>query len=403
MLASPFAFYRGGAAIMAADLARTPVSGLRAQICGDAHLMNFGVYESPQRRLVFDINDFDETLPGPWEWDVKRLAAGFEIAARERGVGGKYRRSAVTECARAYRAAMAEFSAMRAIDVWYAHLDAEIVFQGLGPARKSTSSEVSRTLAKATGKDSLRALSKLTETVDGMPRFRSVPPLLVPAEELLEGDDRARYAVAVETALRSYRLSLPRDRRVLYDAYRFSQIARKVVGVGSVGTRAWVMLLFGRDESDPLFLQAKQAQASVLEPYLGKSRFSRAGQRVAEGQRLMQAFSDTLLGWYHVVGFDGRPYDFYVRQLWDGKGAFDITRMPDETWPRYARICAWTLARAHARTGDRIAIDGYLGSSDTFDRAILEFAEAYAEQNQSDYQALQAARDSGRIQAEANV
>ena len=408
MLSSPFAFYRGGALLMASDLSRTPVSGLRAQICGDAHLMNFGLYDSPQRRLVFDINDFDETLPGPWEWDVKRLAAGFEIAGQAVGLNAKMRRRIVLECVRAYREAMAEFAESRAIDVWYAHLDSDLVLRALRPAKcdlsKDLCTQVERTFSKASGKDSLRALSKLTQEVDGERKFRSAPPLLVPAEELLQGEERERFPAAVESALRSYRASLPQDRRPLYDLYRFKQIARKVVGVGSVGTRAWVLLFLGRDAQDPLFLQSKEAQASVLERFVGRSRYANSGRRVVEGQRLMQAFGDILLGWYHVpVGFDGRPHDFYVRQLWDGKGAFDVEQMDASTWPAYARICSWTLAKAHARTGDRIAIAGYLGSSDAFDRAIADFAEAYAQQNRQDYEALQAAVAGGRIAATTGV
>ena len=408
MLSSPFAFYRGSALLMASDLSRTPASGLRAQVCGDAHLMNFGLYESPQRRLVFDINDFDETLPGPWEWDVKRLAAGFEIAGQAVGLKSKTRREILLECVRAYREAMAGFAESRAIDVWYAHLDSDMVLEALRPAHcdlsKDLCIQVERTFNKATGKDSLRALSKLTQEVDGVPRIRSAPPLLVPAEELLQGEERERFSLAVQSALESYRESLPQDRRPLYDLYRFRQIARKVVGVGSVGTRAWVLLFFGRDAQDPLFLQAKQAQASVLERFVGKSRYANSGRRIVEGQRLMQAFGDILLGWYHVpVGFDGKPYDFYVRQLWDGKGAFDVERMDPRAWPAYARICAWTLARAHARTGDRIAIAAYLGSGDVFDRAVADFAEAYAQQNQRDYEALQAAVESGRMTATTGI
>ncbi len=398
MLSSPFAFYRGAAAIMASDLSHTPDSGLRAQICGDAHVMNFGLFESPERRLVFDINDFDETLPGPWEWDLKRLVAGFAIAGIQRGLSAGTRRSILMSCARSYREAMAEMAERRAIDVWYAHLSAETIRESLGQGGRATQ-DVARAMAKASGKDSLRALSKLTHMVDGQPKFCSMPPLLVPAEELLVGEDRARFATAVSTALHSYRASLPASRQPLYDTYRFKEIARKVVGVGSVGTRAWVLLLTGRDAADPLFLQAKQATASVAEAYVGRSRYRNSGRRVVEGQRLMQGVSDILLGWYHVTGFDGRPYDFYVRQLWDGKGAFDLEQMHESAWEGYAHMCAWTLARAHARTGDRIAIAGYLGSSEVFDRAVADFAEAYAEQNQRDFEALGAAEASGRIRA----
>lgn len=401
MLSSPFAFYRGGALLMAGDLSTTPVSGFNAQLCGDAHLMNFGLFQSPERRLVFDINDFDETAPGPWEWDVKRLAAGFEIAGRQRGLSPQTRRAIVLSCVRSYRETMAEMAEMRAIDVWYARLDAELVRDTMSTT--CAGCEVDRTLLKASGKDSLRALSKLTEMVDGRRRFRQVPPVLVPADELLEGEERETYAHTVEMALRSYRASLPADRRPLYDLYRYMEIARKVVGVGSVGTRAWVLLFLGRDDNDPLILQAKQAQDSVLERFVGSSRYDNHGRRVVEGQRLMQAASDVLLGWYHVVGFDGRPYNFYVRQMWDGKGAFDVEAMHESGWAGYAHLCAWTLARAHARTGDRIAIAGYMGGGSVFDKAIADFSAAYADQNQRDYEALKEAVESGRVAATLGV
>jgi uncharacterized protein (DUF2252 family) len=401
MLSSPFAFYRGAALIMASDLSTTPISGLHAQLCGDAHLMNFGLFHSPERQLVFDINDFDETLPGPWEWDVKRLAAGFEIAGREHDLSPSTRRAIVLSCVESYRETMAEMSGMRAVDVWYARLQADVVRAALSQTRGR--SEVDRVLTKATGKDALRALSKLTRVVDGRVRFRSIPPILVPADELLEGAERENYRHAVETALQSYRASLPADRRPLYDLYRYKEIARKIVGVGSVGTRAWVLLFLGRDENDPLILQSKQARDSVLERYVGSSRYDNAGRRVVEGQRLMQAASDMLLGWYHVVGFDGQPYDFYVRQLWDGKGAFDMDTMDVSAWAPYAHLCAWTLARAHARTGDRIAIAGYMGRGAAFDRAIADFADAYANQNQRDFEALKAAAEHGRIKVTTGV
>jgi uncharacterized protein (DUF2252 family) len=400
MLASPFAFYRGGALLMAADLAGTPTSGLTAQICGDAHLMNFGLFESPERHTLFDINDFDETLPGPWEWDVKRLAAGFEIAGRTRGLPASSRRAVVLACVRSYREAMLEMAEKRALEVWHARLDGEIARETL---REAAGPQADRALVKARGKDSLRALSKLTEVVGGRPHFRSLPPILVPADELLTGEQRVHYRDAVEMALHNYRLSLPAERRPLYDLYRYREIARKVVGVGSVGTRAWVLLFFGRDADDPMILQAKQAQASVLERFVGRSRYANSGRRVVEGQRLMQAASDPLLGWYHVVGFDGRPYDFYVRQLWDGKGAFDVELMDERAWPHYAQLCAWTLARAHARTGDRIAIAGYLGTKDRFDRAVADFSEAYADQNQRDFERLVEAVESGRIAATKGI
>ena len=403
MAASPFAFYRGGALLMASDLASTPDSGLVAQLCGDAHLMNFGLFDSPERRLVFDINDFDETLPGPWEWDVKRLATSFEVGGRDRGFSAAARRKIVMDCARHYREAMSEMAALRAIEVWYARLDADLINQHIGALNASDSRQVAKDLSSATGKDSLRAFSRLTQVVDEQRRFRSAPPLLVPAEELLAGDERDRYKDAIEMALGSYRASLPHDRRALYDRYRYQGIARKVVGVGSVGTRAWVMLFYGRDADDPVFLQAKMAQASVLERFVGKSRYGNSGRRVVEGQKIMQSSGDILLGWYHVIGFDGLPHDFYMRQLWDGKGAFSIATMSERAWSSYAQMCAWTLARAHARTGDRVAIASYLGAGDTFDRAIADFAAVYAEQNARDHNALREAIDNGRVQAISGV
>jgi len=403
MLVSAGTFYRGGALLMASDLSGSPETGLVAQLCGDAHLMNFGLYQSPERRLVFDINDFDETLPGPWEWDVKRLAASFEIAARDHGFDSGTRRSIVLDCVRAYREGMLEMAEKRAIDLWYARLEARLIEDYMDDLSGKDARRMARDMSRAEMKHDLRALDRLTTEVEGMTRLRSEPPLLVPARELLEGDERARFTHAVEEALRKYRATLPRDRRAAYDLYRYRDMARKVVGVGSVGTRAWVLLFFGRDDSDPLFMQSKQAQASVLERFVGRSRFRRAGQRVVEGQRLMQAVGDILLGWYDVTGFDGRHYDFYVRQLWDGKGSFNVTAMSEDAWHTYARMCSWVLARAHARSGDRIAIAAYLGTGDVFDRAVADFSEAYAEQNQRDYDALREAVDTGRLQAEDGV
>jgi uncharacterized protein (DUF2252 family) len=403
MAASAFAFYRGGALIMAHDLASMPGSGFNTQLCGDAHLMNFGLFESPERRLVFDINDFDETHPGPWEWDLKRLAASFEVAGRDRGFPTATRTTIVLTCARAYREAMLELSTDRVIDVWYRQLTEDTIRAAISTLDSKDARLVERDLSSATGKDNLRALSRLTNEADGTLRFRSAPPLLVPTDELLVGEERGHFKSAMKMALRGYRSSLPHERHHLYDNYQFHEIARKVVGVGSVGTRAWVLLFTGRDLRDPLFLQAKQAQASVLERFVGRSRYRNSGRRVVEGQKIMQCTHDILLGWYHVIGFDGRPYDFYVRQLWDGKGAFSVEAMDPSAWPRYAGACAWTLARAHARTGDHIAIASYLGTGDVFDRAIVEFAAAYAEQNQRDYDELLAAIANGRVTAITGV
>ena len=399
MAASPFAFFRGAAAVMAADLAPTPASGLAVQACGDAHLSNFGAFAAPDRRLVFDLNDFDESLPGPWEWDVKRLAASFAIAARENGLDAEQREPILLRVTRTYREAMRDFAAQRNLDVWYARFDVE---EALAEVEHDDPAEIKRVrkgVGKARSKDSLRALERLTETVDGEVRFRSEPPLLVPGEELVAGEPGASPQEIVETVLGAYRESLPCDRQHLLDGFEFRQIARKVVGVGSVGTRAWVVLLTGVDDGDPLFLQAKEAEASVLEPYAGASRFANHGQRVVEGQRLMQASGDIFLGWCGVVGIDGRERDFYVRQLWDWKRSADVERLSPSGLEVYARMCGQTLARAHARSGDRIAIAAYLGAGDSFERAIAAFSEAYAEQNLRDHEGLLAAIESGRLEA----
>jgi uncharacterized protein (DUF2252 family) len=400
MSASPFAFFRGAAAVMAADLAATPVSGLRVQVCGDAHLSNFGAFAAPDRRLVFDLNDFDESLPGPWEWDVKRLAASFAIAGRENGLKRKERAEVLLQVVRTYRESMRDFAALGNLEIWYARFDVEEALAEVEHDDPKEMSRVRKGVAKARGKDSLRALEKLTETVDGEIRFRSEPPLLVPGEELVSGGDSGGPAEILQVVLEDYRATLPGDRQVLLDSYRFRQIARKVVGVGSVGTRAWVVLLTGSDDGDPLFLQAKEAEASVLEPYAGASRYRNHGRRVVEGQRLMQAASDIFLGWCPAVGLDGRKRDFYVRQLWDWKRSAEVERLTPTGLGVYAQMCGQTLARAHARSGDRIAIAAYLGGGDAFDRAIADFSEAYAEQNLHDHQGLLDAIASGRVIAE---
>jgi uncharacterized protein (DUF2252 family) len=404
MLASEFAFFRGGAAIMAADLAATPSSGFRVQLCGDAHLSNFGGFASPDRDMIFSVNDFDETIPGPWEWDVKRLAASFAIAGRERGFSPKERRTIVLASMSRYRAAMREFAGMRNLDVWYARLDATGILERW---RKDVTAKAVRifeqNVAKARGKDSLRALAKLCHNVNGGPRIISDPPLIVPLDELLSGADHAQLDAAVRRILRDYQRSVPRDRRHLLDGYEVVDVARKVVGVGSVGTRAWIALLLGRDGGDPLFLQVKEAQESVLAPFAGASQYRNQGQRVVEGQRLMQAASDILLGWYRTKGLDGKQRDFYVRQLWDWKLSADVEHMPPATMRIYGEACGWTLARAHARSGDRIAIAAYLGSGRQFETAIAEFAEAYADQNERDYRTFGAAVDDGILTAEQGL
>ncbi len=405
MLASPFTFYRGAAAIMAMDLATTPDSGFRVQTCGDAHLSNFGVFGAPDRRLVFDLNDFDETLPAPWEWDVKRLAASFEIGARDRGFTKKEGREAVLDATRSYRQAMAEFAAKRNLDVWYARLDIEERFATLEAlADKEQARKLEKQVDKAKRKDSLRALERLSTEVDGHLRIEADPPLLVPIESLAPPDMRDDIEGPIVELLRSYRETLKEDRRRLFDRYQYVHLARKVVGVGSVGTRAWVVLLVGRDTGDPLFLQVKEAEASVLEPYAGASDYESHGERVVQGQWLMQAASDVLLGWLpRATGIDGKERDFYVRQLWDWKRSAEVETMAPDAFAIYAQLCGWTLARAHARSGDPIAIASYLGKGPKFDEAIAEFADAYADQTERDYAALKAAVDDGRIAVETDV
>jgi uncharacterized protein (DUF2252 family) len=406
MLASPFTFYRGAAGIMAADLAASPDSGLRVQLCGDAHLSNFGVFQAPDRRLVFDINDFDETLPGPFEWDVKRLAASVAIGARDRGFTATESETAALAAVSAYRTAMAEFAAMGDLDVWYARLDIdEAVAQWQQDAKKAERRRLEKNLDKARNKGSLRALAKLTETVDGHVRIADRPPLLVPIDKLAEreGRDPAEIAKLIGGLLDEYRATLDDQAAVLAGRYRYVDAAHKVVGVGSVGTRAWIALLFGRDEQDPLFLQMKEAGPSVLEPFAGSSKFDNHGHRVVAGQRLTQAAGDVLLGWLSVEGLDGKKRDFYVRQLWDGKGSAEVETMSAATMATYAGLCGWSLARAHARTGDRRAIAAYLGHGDKFDHAIAAFSEAYADQNQADYQVVIDAERAGTLKVESGV
>ena len=401
MLVSPFTFYRGAALLMASDLAATPHSGLRAQLCGDAHLSNFGVFASPDRRLVFDLNDFDETLPGPWEWDVKRLAVSLEVAGRENGYSQKERRTIVRETVAGYREAMRKFAGMRVLDVWYSRLEIdELAAELQSQMKKRMSKRLEQTLAKARTRDSMTAFSKLTEMVDGEPRIVSDPPLIERVTDLAPGHEGEQLGKALHALLRGYRQSLQTDRRILLEEFRMVDIARKVVGVGSVGTRAWIVLMLGRDGQDPLFLQFKEAQASVLEEFTAKSEFDNHGQRVVAGQHLMQASSDIFLGWLHVDrGIDGQERDFYGRQLKDWKGSFETEGALPEGMALYGRACGWTLARAHARSGDRIAIASYLGSSDVFDRAIVDFSEVYADQNERDYHTLQQAVDGGRVEA----
>jgi uncharacterized protein (DUF2252 family) len=400
MLVSPFTFYRGAAAIMAADLSRTPDSGIVVQACGDAHISNFGGFAAQDRRLLFGPNDFDETLPGPWEWDVKRMAASVEIAGRDIGQPPDRRRSLVTNCVREYRKAMHQFARESHLDVWYDRLDAsELVARFGGRLGKKGQILFAKPFAKARGKTSLRAVERLTERVSGELRFRNVPPLLVPLHHLVDPTDARRDIDIVDAALEQYAESLDQDRRYLFGTYRFVDMARKVVGVGSVGTRAWILLFAGRGGQDPLVLQMKEAQSSVLEPYLGRSEFENCGERVVRGQRLSQAAIDLFLGWQRSVGLDGNERDFYIRQLWDWKASIDLSRMTYNGLHAYSRACGWSLARAHARSGDRLAIAAYLGAGPSFDRALARFSAAYANQNELDHQRLAEAVAAGEVPA----
>jgi uncharacterized protein (DUF2252 family) len=404
MAASAFAFYRGAALPMAADLSTTPTSGLRVQLCGDAHLSNFGGFGTPERELIFDLNDFDETAPGPFEWDVKRLAASVEIAGRSRGFEHSVNRRIVIECVRSYRETIRQFAAMHNLDIWYSRLDVPTVVALWGAeAGHRALKRLQQTVAKAETKDRLKARAKLTTEVDGEPRFLSDPPLLVPISELATPDQAHSITETIHESIRSYRRTLNGDRQHLIDRYRFVELARKVVGVGSVGTRCWVALFIGRDNDDVLFLQVKEAEASVLERFTGKSEYANHGQRVVEGQRLMQAAGDILLGWQRVLSPDGVVRDFYMRQLWDWKASAPIETMDPEILRIYAGMCGWTLALAHARSGDAIAIGSYLGSSATFDDAVATFANAYADQNESDHQAFADAIGRGTIEVEKGL
>jgi hypothetical protein len=388
---------------MAADLAGAPRTRLTVQLCGDAHLSNFGAFAAPDRRLVFSINDFDETHPGPFEWDVKRLAASFAVAGRDRGFDDKQREAVNLAVGRSYREAMSRYAGMRNLDLWYSRIDVDDLLAELSSfATAKEQKRADKNLAKTKTKDSLKAFAKLTEIVDGEPRIVGDPPVVTPIEDLL-GERSDEFDAFLHGVIRSYRRTLAGDRRRLLERYRYGHAARKVVGVGSVGTRAFIMLMLGRDDNDPLFLQFKEAEASVLEPFLGKSEFANHGQRVVEGQRLTQAASDIMLGFISAEGIDGVKRDFYVRQLWDAKGSALVEFMEPTMMRMYATACGAELARAHARSGDAIAIASYLGAGDTFDRAIALFAESYANQNERDYELLIKAADDGKITIEKGV
>jgi uncharacterized protein (DUF2252 family) len=404
MLVSAFTFYRGAAGIMAADLGVTPRSDLNVQLCGDAHLSNFGVFAAPDRRLIFDINDFDETHPGPFEWDVKRLVASFEVGGRDRGFKKKERREVAATAARWYREEMRRLAAERSMDVWYERVDVDVLEQYRSEVGRKVAKNFDKGRAKAERKNSLRALTRLTREVDGELRIISDPPLIVPLDELVPKRRRKALESGLVELFDQYRSTLQPDIRSLADRYRFVDVAHKVVGVGSVGTRCWIVLLLGRDSKDPLFLQVKEAGPSVLAPFVNGSRYKNQGRRVVEGQRLMQAASDILLGWLtNEEGLDGGRRDFYVRQLWDGKGSARVEEMTPKTMSLYARLCGATLARAHARSGDGIAISAYMGGGEKFDEAMADFAESYADQNQRDYEAFAAAVESGQLEARTDL
>jgi uncharacterized protein (DUF2252 family) len=403
MLVSPFSYFRGAALPMAADLSTTPVSGFSVQACGDAHLSNFGVFGSPERHLIFDVNDFDETAPGPWEWDLKRLTASLEIAGRDNGFEAKVRRATVRRTAQVYRETVRQFAAQPMLDVWYAHLDIGDLlprFQALLDASKTP--DVWRAITNARAHDSHQAFDKLCRVVNGEARIISDPPLIIPVEELLGGVDPVEVSKRLNELLSSYQRTLQTDRRRLLERYQLVHVARKVVGVGSVGTGAWVGLLVERDHGTPLLLQIKEAEASVLERFTSPSEFANHGQRVVAGQRLMQAASDIFLGWERSV-WEGDSRDYYIRQLRDWKGSADVKGMTPAGLDFWGRLCGWTLARAHARSGDRIAMAAYLGKSDTFDRAIVDFSVAYADQNERDYKDFQHAVAGGRLVAETGL
>ena len=405
MLVSPFTYYRGAALPMAADLAATRSSGLRAQLCGDAHLLNFGAFASPERRLVFDLNDFDETLPGPFEWDVKRLVASMAVAGRENGLTTKQRRKVALAAAAAYRTAMREFAAMSILNVWYARFDVDDALARLkSDMPKKAVRQTQAQMAKARTRDSTQALAKLTAVTDGRRRIISDPPLIVPVEELAGHVDVGAVYWFLRRLFTGYTRTLPAYRRRLAERFALTGVARKVVGVGSVGTETWIVLMEPGDGTEPLLLlQAKQAQRSVLAGYAGQSEYRNQGERVVAGQQLMQAVSDIFLGWQSATPPGRRSADFYVRQLRDWKYSAEIEGMNAAAMTGYGRLCGWTLARAHARTGDRIAIAAYLGGSDKFDQAVAGFAETYADQTERDHAALAGAVASGRVQAQTGI
>ncbi len=401
MATSPYTFYRGAAAVMAGDLAGTPSTGLRTQLSGDAHLSNFGLFASPERHLVFDLNDFDETIPGPWEWDVKRLAASVEIAAREKGYSENRRRELVESAVESYRLCMRDLANRNSLDVWYAHMSSdELTTMFAEGLRRRSRRNMNRGFNKARTRDNMGAMRRFVDTEGGSPSLVADPPLIVPAADLTpEGTDRGHLVTWIQDLLAQYRRTLEPDRGVLFDRFRLIDIARKAVGVGSVGMQCWMLLLLGDDDGDPLFLQAKEVGPSVLATHLRSDGFDNEGQRVVLGQRLLQTVGDIFLGWIRVEGLDGRTRDFHLRQLRDWKASAEVSTMRRDSMEAYVRLCGWTLARAHARSGDRIAIASYLGGGPAFDVAVRRFAGAYADRNDADHRRLTDAIASGGIRA----
>ena len=405
MAVSSFAFYRGAAAVMAKDLADSPTSGIIVQACGDAHISNFGGFASPDRKIVFGLNDFDETLPAPWEWDIKRMAASAEIAAREVGAGSKAANRIVLAGVETYRQAIRRMAESSFIDVWYGRIELDFLLDRLAGEAKNVDkqAELDRITAKATKKTSMRALKKLTQEVDGQLRFINTPPLITPVEDLVAPDEVENTESYVLALIQKYTESLNDDRKHLLQHFKYVHMARKVVGVGSVGTRDWVVLFMSRRRGDPLILQVKEAENSVLAPFAGASQYRLQGRRVVEGQRLTQAATDLLLGWLRAKGVDGLDHDFYIRQLWDWKFSADIAGMDEQRLEAYSRACGGALALAHARSGDRASIASYLGKGDAFDKAIGQFATTYADQNEVDYQQFLADISAGKITAQSGI
>jgi len=401
MLESPFTFLRGSAAVMAADLASTPVTGLQVELCGDAHLLNFGVFATPERNLVFDVNDFDEAYPGPWEWDLKRLAASAVVAGRDDGFSDRVNRKLAETVTASYQDAMLRLARASALDVWYFHVEVDRVLEAFDRSSGKAGKSARKMVKKARRRTHEQTMEKLTEIVDGRRRILNDPPLLVRLTELLTEEQKAQMTEEhVEGIWNDYLDSLPEERRLLLSRFRITEGALRVGGVGSVGTRCVIVLLEGGAEGDALILQLKEAGQSVLEPFLPKRDYGSRAERVVVGQRLMQAASDIFLGW-HESPLTGVQY--YWRQLKDMKGSMDVADLDEDGLETYLKVCSVCLARAHARTGDASAISGYIGKGNALVRAIADFAMAYADQNESDYKVMIEAVESGKIAVEKGI